>query len=94
MGYYTDRQNNRKKTSKDTQNYSICLSNTNFVTIVAFSVLCSAAGAQVEFQRSNYLVAENAGEVEVCVVLRGNTLGNESGTVTVRTQDGSAIGMF
>ena len=51
-----------------------------------------SAGTQVEFQRSDYLVAENAGVVEVCVVLVGNTLVNESGTVSVRTQDGSATG--
>ena len=51
-----------------------------------------SAGTQVEFQRSDYQVAENAGVAEVCVVLVGKTLVNESGTVSVRTQDGSATG--
>ena len=57
------------------------------------NVLCSV-GTQVKFQLSDYAVVENAGEVQVCVELQGNNLGNESGTVSVTTQDGSAIGEF
>ena len=62
--------------------------------LVNFSTCFHAtAGSQVEFQFDDYVVVEDAGAVEVCVVLLGKTL-TESGRVSVSTQGGSAIGNY
>ena len=45
----------------------------------------------MEFQPDNYQVMEGVEDVEVCVALLGLTL-NETGFVSVSTQDGTATG--